>query len=125
MPRLFLPAALLTLLLAARAEDPSGSPTAIEKAAEALAALSLPAKLDTLKGDREVNQRLRKACYWLHVSSDPEEVLRVDIADAPRGRMAKDNLRRNLKTLRGLGLPYRRKPGQTPPRQSAHGDSCP
>jgi len=65
--------------------------------------LTLPAKLDTLKGDRAANQRLRKACYWLHASGDPEEVIQVAIADTPRGRLARESLRRNLKILDRLG----------------------
>ena len=68
-----------------------------------MANLTLPSELDTLKGERAANQRLRKACYWLHASGDPDEVLEAPIADTPRGELAKAALRRNLKTLKGLG----------------------
>ena len=56
-----------------------GSTESVEKAADIVANLTLPSKLDTLKGDRAANQRLRKVCYWLYVSGDPEEVLDVAI----------------------------------------------
>lgn len=82
---------------------PQAASSQLETAAEAVTMLTLPAKLDTLKGDRAANQRLGKACYWLHVSGDPEEVIEAAIADTPRGRLVKESLRRNLKILHGLG----------------------
>ena len=71
--------------------------------AEIISNLTLPAKLDTLKGDRATNPRLRKACYWLMQSDNPEEVIESAIANTPRGNLTKDSLRRNLKILAALG----------------------
>ena len=79
------------------------SAESVEEAADIIANLTLPSKLDTLKGDRAANQRLRKACYWLHASGNPDEVLKVAIVVTPRGELAKAALRRNLKIIQGLG----------------------
>lgn len=71
-----------------------------------------PAKLDTLKGDRAANTRLRKIAYWLEVSrqqgDDPGEVIGNAQAHAgyggtPRAREDKKALLRNLTILERLG----------------------
>ncbi len=64
---------ILSLLLVSCYEEPVSPPAAtesLETAAEALAMLTLPSKLDALKGDRAANQRLREACYWLRRVGD-------------------------------------------------------
>lgn len=77
-----------------------------------LAPLIDPAKLDTLKGDRAANPRLRKICYWLEearrAGSDPAAVIdgaqvRTGYAGTARAREDKKALLRNLTILERLG----------------------
>jgi hypothetical protein len=77
-----------------------------------LAPLIDPAKLDTLKGDRAANPRLRKIVHWLEVARregiDPGSVIdqaqaRVGYAGTARAREDKKALLRNLIILERLG----------------------
>ncbi len=78
----------------------------------AIANLSDPAKLSTLRG-RAANPRLKKIIYWLAAArdtgADPAEV--IDQAQAanqsagtPRAALVKASLLRNLKICDGLGM---------------------
>lgn len=71
-----------------------------------------PAKLDTLKGDRAANRRLRKIVYWLESArldgNDPVAVIdqaqiQVGYSGTPRAREDKKALVRNLTILERLG----------------------
>lgn len=71
-----------------------------------------PAKLDTLKGDRAANPRLRKICYWLEeaqrAGDDPDAVIegaqvRTGYAGTARAREDAKALLRNLRILERLG----------------------
>lgn len=81
---------------------------AADTAAIALRSLIDPAKLDTLKGDRATNTRLRKACYWLHVATmrgtDPGNFIdSLGLPPTARFELARDSLLRNLTILDRLG----------------------
>lgn len=71
-----------------------------------------PAKLDTLKGERPANPRLRKICYWLATAKaggeSPAEVIRqaqvaTGYAGTARAEADRESLLRNLTILERLG----------------------
>ena len=71
-----------------------------------------PAKLDTLKGERAANPRLRKICYWLETArrsgEDPGAVIAEahqanGIEETTRERIQREALLRNLTILERLG----------------------
>lgn len=71
-----------------------------------------PIKLDTLRGDRAANSRLRKIVYWLEAGrregKDPSEVIMaaqkaLGYAETSRGQAVKTSLLRNLDILGKLG----------------------
>jgi hypothetical protein len=71
-----------------------------------------PAKLDTLKGERAANSRLRKIVYWLEAArrqgDDPAQVIgnaqaRAGYARTARAREDRKALLRNLTILERLG----------------------
>jgi len=77
-----------------------------------LAPLVDPAKLDTLKGERAANPRLRKICYWLETARrsglDPSNVIgeahRMNgVQETTRERIQREALLRNLVILERLG----------------------
>ena len=75
---------------------------------EILANLTDPAKLDTLTGKRAATPRLRKACYWLHTTSNATEAIkRAQIQNrshgTPRAQETASALLRNLTILERLG----------------------
>ncbi len=71
-----------------------------------------PAKLDTLKGDRAANARLRKICYWLAAArnsgEEPADVIEqaqraTGYAGTARAKADAESLLRNLTILERLG----------------------
>lgn len=71
-----------------------------------------PAKLDTLKGERPANRRVRQIAYWLETARrdghDPQRILRDaqashGMAGTPRAEAVVDASLYNLETLRTLG----------------------
>ena len=117
---------ILTLLLllptiGVRAEENTktaekGKPTAKEAettAEEAIASLTDPAKLATLKGERAANPRLQKCFYWLAYAEEqgekPEVVLDESAklnktAGTPYAGFLRWGLLENLKIAKELGL---------------------
>jgi hypothetical protein len=95
-----------------RDEDVRGLEIAVD--APFLVGVLDPAKLDTLNSKRAVNSkraatpRLRKACYWLHTTSNPAEAIkRAQIQNrshgTPRAQETASALLRNLTILERLG----------------------
>jgi hypothetical protein len=73
-----------------------------------LASLTDPVKLDSLKGERAGNPRLRKICYWLHEAADPAEAIkRAQMLNgsygSPRGQETATAMLRNVDILERLG----------------------
>ena len=100
---------LLALLLAAAPSIMAAPSTA----AVAIAAQTDPAKLATLKGEREANPRLQKCVYWLAYAEDqgekPEAVLDESAklnktAGTPYAGFISWGLLENLKIAKELGL---------------------
>ena len=100
---------LLALLLAA-APSIMAAPS---KAAVAISALTNPAKLATLKGDRAVNPSLQKCVFWLAYAEEqgekPEVVLDESAklnktAGTPYAGFVSWGLLENLKIAKELGL---------------------
>jgi hypothetical protein len=98
------------LLLSSRA----GSTTQTNSTpAVALASLTDPAKLATLKGERAANPRLQKCVYWLAYAEEqgekPEAVLDESAklnrtAGTPYAGFVRWGLLENLKIAKDLGL---------------------
>jgi hypothetical protein len=83
-----------------------------EIAREIILPLIDPAKLDTLKGDRAANRRLRLVCYHLEAArrdgQEPADIIRkaqvaLRMADTPRAKAVEASLLRNLDILEKLG----------------------
>lgn len=82
-----------------------------DAAVTAIAALTDPAKLATLSGERVANPRLLKCVYWLYVASErghaPDSA--IDVAQTithstgARAALVKDELLRNLDIAEKLG----------------------
>ena len=91
----------------------SAAPTTPDSVArEIIAPLIDPAKLDTLKGKRAANRRLRLICYHLETSrragSDPGDIIAqaqdaLGMTGKPRAEAVKASLLRNLHILKKLG----------------------
>lgn len=106
--------AVLLLLVAACRDDPAAvvwPPVELE-ASTFLAALTDPAKLDSLKGKRAATPRLRKACYWLETGRREGRALDklIDTAQlrnrsqrTERAKLVKESLIRNRTILERLG----------------------
>jgi hypothetical protein len=103
---------LTALILVALAAAPSLM-TAPLTAAVAISALTDPAKLATLKGERAVNPRLQKCVYWLAYAEEqgqePEAVLDESAklnktAGTPYAGFLSWGLLENLKIAKELGL---------------------
>ena len=78
------------------------------EAIEILAALTDPAKLDTLTSKRAATPRLRKTSYWLHTTSHPAEAINLAQKQngshgTPRAQETASALLRNLTILERLG----------------------
>ena len=104
-----MPKLLLALLLAAAPSIMAGP----SPAAGAIASLTDPAKLATLKGEREANPRLQKCVYWLAYAEGqgekPEAVLDESAklnktAGTPYAGFVSWGLLENLKIAKELGL---------------------
>ena len=105
----FLCLLLLLPTLGVRAEETIDDSTP----ARAIASLTDPAKLATLKGEREANPRLQKCVYWLAYSEEqgqkPEVVLDESAklnktAGTPYAGFLSWGLLENLKIAKELGL---------------------
>lgn len=105
----FLTLLLLLPTLGVRAEETIDDSTP----ARAIASLTDPAKLATLKGEREANPRLQKCVYWLAYSEEqgqkPEVVLDESAklnktAGTPYAGFVSWGLLENLKIAKELGL---------------------
>ena len=81
-------------------------------AREVIAPLIDPAKLDSLKGDRAANRRLRLICYHIETSrragDDPGDIIAqaqdaLGYGETPRAEAVKASLLRNLDILQKLG----------------------
>jgi hypothetical protein len=93
-----------------RAEQLAFAPTpqADSKTSGILASLTDPVKLDSLKGERAGNPRLRKICYWLHEAADPAGTIkRAQMLNgsygSPRGQETATAMLRNVDILKRLG----------------------
>ena len=84
----------------------------VSRFVEIIAPLIDPAKLDTLKGDRAANRRLRKIAHHLETArregSPPEDVIdaaqaNLGVTGTARGKAVKASLIRNMDILRKLG----------------------
>ena len=84
----------------------------VSKAVDIVLPLIDPAKLDTLKGKRAANRRLRLICYHLETSrragGDPDTIIAqaqnaLGYAETPRAKAVKASLLRNLDILQKLG----------------------
>jgi len=104
------PPAGLTGLPAARLNNPADWVSL--RHVEIITALIDPVKLDTLKGDRAANGRLRKVCYWLKDAeksgSEPGATLedaqqRAGYGGTPRAAADRQSILRNLAILERLG----------------------
>lgn len=93
-------------------EEATASALTRSEHARIIAPLIDPAKLDTLKGDRAANSRLRKLCYWLESArqngskpaEEVEEAQRaVGYAGTARATADKASILRNLVILERLG----------------------
>jgi hypothetical protein len=87
--------------------EPASAQADHDRAIVALAALTDPAKLDTLS-ERAATPRLRKACYWLHEAGDPAHALEQALVQngsggTARGEETATALIRNLDILFKLG----------------------
>jgi hypothetical protein len=117
MPRAVILAALIPLAVSCR-ERSQDAPQATQEAAkvsssvEIVAPLIDPAKLDTLKGKRAANRRLRLICYHLETArrngDDPGEVIAdaqaaLGMTGTARAAAVKASLERNLNILAKLG----------------------
>jgi hypothetical protein len=88
------------------------APEGSDNAAEILAALTDPEKLDSLKGKRAATPRLRKSCYWLEAARreglEPAGLIEAAQREngshgTKRAELLKESLLRNLTILERLG----------------------
>lgn len=102
-------AALLALIAACA---PAGGAATRQAAETAVAALTDPAKLATLKSERAANSRLLKSLYWLHAAQadghSPADIIAAaqvknNTAAQPRAPLVRDALLRNLDNAQKLG----------------------
>ena len=91
----------------------ASGPKAFDSSAVAIASLTDPVKLATLKGERAANPRLQKCVYWLAYAEEqgekPEVVLdesaKVNKTDGtPYAGFIRWGLLENLKIAKELGL---------------------